>query len=353
MVAIYPDSINIIAGMMALDNRQYGRLIALLILSNMLLWFLLISQRGKDAVRAIQFDLLVRQLAMEKFSEKDVLKSIKEITVIIPALNEPENLDYILPRMPESIMGHPLGVLVVDDGSTDKTLEILQKHGYSVVSNPINRGGGAALRLGYDIAMALGARYIVTMDADGQHLPEEIERLVSPLLDGEFDIVIGSRVLGKSEKDSMVRWIGIHLFNLVINLLAGTKITDCSSGFRAFRMDSLKKVLLLQDQFHTAELIIDAARRGLKIGEVPITMLRRYSGKSKKGKDLSYGFNFSKTILKSWFANNFPVIFSLSLTSSISIFFSIRLYGFLLLRVDWMHFASITNRLKCQSYDRV
>lgn len=300
VVAVYPDSINIIAGMMALDNRQYGRLIALLILSNMLLWLLVINQRTKDGVKAIQFDLLVRRLTMEKFFEKDALKTIKEITVIIPALNEAENLDHILPRMPESIMGHPLGVLVIDDGSEDNTLEIVKKHGYSSVSNPINRGGGAALRLGYDIAMAAGAKYIVTMDADGQHLPEEIERLVTPLLKDDVDIVIGSRILGKREKDNIFRLLGIYVFNFIINLLAGIRITDCSNGFRAFNIDSLKKVLLLQDQFHTAELIIDAARKGLRIGEVPVTLLRRYSGKSKKGKDLSYGFNFSKTILKSW-----------------------------------------------------
>jgi len=300
IVAIYPDSINIIANMMALDNRQYGRIIALLIISNMLLWVLLISIRSKDAVKSIQFDLLVRRLAMEKFFERDDFKTIKEITVIIPALNEADNLDHILPRIPGSIEECSVGVLVIDDGSNDNTWDVVTKHKFSVVSNPINRGGGAALRLGYDIAMASGAKIIVTMDADGQHLPEEIERLVSPIFKGDLDIVIGSRVLGQREKDSIFRWAGIHIFNFVINLLAGTRITDCSNGFRAFQMDSLKKVLLLQDQFHTAELLIDAARKGLRIGEVPVTLLRRHSGISKKGSDLSYGVNFLKTIIKAW-----------------------------------------------------
>ena len=300
VVSIYPDSINIVAGMMALDNRQFGRLITLLILSNMLLWFFWISERSKDAVKSLQFDLLVRRLIAEQFFERDVSKTINEVTVIIPAFNEAENLDYILPRMPESINGRLLGVLVIDDCSDDDTPEIVRKNGYSVVSNPFNRGGGAALRLGYDIAMAAGAKYIVTMDADGQHLPEEIEKLTTPLLNDKVDIVIGSRVMGEREKDNIFRWIGIHVFNFIINMLAGTKITDCSSGFRAFRMDSLKKVLLLQDQFHTAELIIDAARKGLRISETPVTGVRRHSGVSKKGKDLSYGINFSKTILKAW-----------------------------------------------------
>jgi glycosyltransferase involved in cell wall biosynthesis len=300
LVSIYPDCINIIAGMMALDNRQYGRLIALLILSNMLLWFLAIRQRSKDVVKAIQFDRLVRKLAHERFFEHKKHKTLANITVLIPALNEAENLDQLLPQMPDSVRGNKLGVLVIDDGSTDGTVETVINHGYSVISNPINRGGGAALRLGYDVAMTGKAKVIVTMDADGQHRPEEIERLVLPILEDTCDIVIGSRVLGDREKDSSIRWIGIHVFNRIINLLAGTSITDCSNGFRAFRIDSLKNVLLVQDQFHTAELIIDAARKGMRIGEAPITVLRRYSGKSKKGKDLSYGFNFTKTILKSW-----------------------------------------------------
>jgi hypothetical protein len=300
IVAIYPDSINIIAGMMALDNRQYGRLIALLFLSNVFIWLFIINQRSKDAVKSIQFDLLIRRLAVEQFFERDVIKSIKEITVIIPALNEAENLDHLLPRIPKNIMGHPLGVLIIDDGSDDNILEVGARHGCSVVSNPINRGGGAALRLGYDVAMATGVKFIVTMDADGQHLPEEIEHVVTPLIKNDLDIVIGSRILGKREKDNLFRWVGINFFNTAINLLTGTRITDCSNGFRAFRMDSLKEVLLLQDQFHTAELIIDAARKGLRIGEAPVTVLRRHSGKSKKGKDLSYGFNFCKTILQAW-----------------------------------------------------
>lgn len=300
MVSIYPDSVNIVAGMMALDNREYGRLIALIIISNMLLWLLVIRQRSKDGVKSLQFDLLVRRVAMERFFEKDVLRTIREITVIIPAFNEAENLDHVLPRIPENILGHPLGVLVIDDGSIDKTIDIAEKHGYSAVSSPFNRGGGAALRLGYDIAMAAGAEVIVTMDADGQQLPEEIERLVKPILSGDLDIVIGSRILGRQEKVSTFRTVGVYVFNFIINLLAGARITDCSSGFRAFRVDSLKKVLLLQDQFHTAELIIDAARKGVRIGEVPSTHLRRYSGESKKGKDLSYGLNFSRTIIKSW-----------------------------------------------------
>ena len=88
--------------------------------------------------------------------------------------------------------------------------------------------------------------------------------------------------------------------SVIINFFGGTRITDCSNGFRAFRIDSLKRVLLLQDQFHTAELILDAAKKGIRIGEVPVTVKRRLSGESKKGRNLAYGYNFAKTIFKTW-----------------------------------------------------
>ncbi len=304
VVSVNPDSINIIASMLSMKNTQFGRLITLLILSNLLLWFFVFGLRNRDFKNSTQFDLLIRRLARDRFLEeyridKDA-DTIKEITVIIPALDEAENMAQLLPGMPKEIRGHALGVLVVDDGSIDDTSLIVKKLGFQVVANPINRGGGAALRLGYDIALSGGAKIIVTMDGDGQHMPEEIQHLVDPILKNETDIVIGSRILGKREKDSSFRWVGIHVFNFIINMLAGTHITDCSNGFRAFRVDALEQVFLIQDQFHTAELIIDAARKGLRIGEAPITVKRRFRGQSKKGKNLSYGFSFAKTVLKTW-----------------------------------------------------
>lgn len=301
VVAIVPDSINVVAGMLLMEDKQFGRLITLLILSNVLLWILIFGLREKTHNQSIQFDSVIRHLAQKQFEAEEGNAKIKEINIIIPALDEAENLKHILPKIPKEIDGYPLGVLVVDDGSEDDTVAVVREHGYPVASNPLRRGGGAALRLGYDIARNGPAKIIITMDGDGQHLPEEIERLVKPILKNEADIVIGSRVLGQREKDSTVRWIGIRVFNFIINVLTGTRITDCTNGFRAFRVEALEKIILHQDQFHTAELIIDAARKGLRIGEVPVTVLRRHYGESKKGRNMSYGFNFYKTVLKTWF----------------------------------------------------
>ncbi len=86
----------------------------------------------------------------------------------------------------------------------------------------------------------------------------------------------------------------------MVSVLLGKKITDPSSGFRAFRMEAMASIRLHEDQYHTSELIIEAVRKGLRIGEVPITILKRKYGKSKKGKDLAYGFHFARIIIKTW-----------------------------------------------------
>jgi len=154
--------------------------------------------------------------------------------------------------------------------------------------------------MGFDIARSLGGEIVVTMDADGQHLPSEMSRLVEPIVRGDFEIVIGSRLLGEAEPDNPVRSLGIHVFNWVIRLLTAVKITDCSNGYRAFRVETLNTLVLRQDQFHTSELIIEAAKKGIAIGEAPVTVMKRSSGESKKGRDWSYGLSFARTILKTW-----------------------------------------------------
>jgi len=301
IIAINPDFVNIVPGMLNLEQVQRGRILALLISSNIVLWFIIFYLRASLIGQRLQFDSLVRAIGAEKY-EKDLEANLGQvkIAVLIPSFNEAENLQELLPRIPQEISGEKFAVLVVDDGSDDTTYMIASESGAFAVRNPIHRGGGAALRLGYDLLKKAGVKICVTMDADGQHNPEEIPKLISPIMQNQYDIVIGSRILGGREKDSRVRLIGVHVFSFIINRLLGTKITDPSSGFRAFRMDALSSIYLYEDQYHTSELIINATKKGLSIGEVPITIHRRKFGKSKKGKDWKYGLHFSMTIIKNW-----------------------------------------------------
>jgi hypothetical protein len=297
-VAINPNVVNFLRDLLSLQEYQYGRILALLIISNLILVFFSFYSISKVENFRLQFDKLVRKIGSGYLDAAS--ENIKDVMVLIPAYNEADNLKHLLPKMPPSISGKEVGVLVVDDGSDDGTGQVVRNHGHVVVTNVINRGGGAALRLGYDILRSSGADICITMDADGQHRPEEIEKLVLPIINDEYDVVIGSRVLGTREKDSAVRAAGVHIFGAIISSLLGKRMTDPSSGFRAFKMDRIKDIDLREDQYHTSELIIDAVKKGLRVKEVPITILKRKFGKSKKGRNLKYGFYFAKTIIKAW-----------------------------------------------------
>jgi len=301
VVSAYPNSVNILRNMLSLAPAQFSRLIAICIASNILLWLVLFYTRFRLTDNTDQLDRVIRQLGVAEFQRLYGDKTpLPPVVVVIPAYEEEENIGAVLSEIPDQVCGQRAGVIVVDDGSRDRTSEVVRKAGVPVIQNPFRRGGGAALRTGFDIAHLNGAQIVVTMDADGQHLPSEIERLVAPIVADEFDFVIGSRTLGQREKDSTFRYVGIHVFNALIHLLTVVKVTDCSNGFRAFRVRELSRVLLRQDQFHTSELIIDAAKKGIRIGEAPVTVKRRQSGVSKKGKDWAYGLKFARTIFKTW-----------------------------------------------------
>jgi len=301
IICINPDFVNYARDLLSLEEYLYGRFLALLILSNIFLILFTIYIKAKQSIAIFQIDSLVRHVALSNFT-KDVEtnKTIKPIMVLIPAYNEEENLNELLPDIPEQINGIDLGVLVIDDGSEDNTTGVVVSNNCLVASNPVNRGGGAALRLGYDILKDTDCRICVTMDADGQHKPGEIKNLVRPILNDENDFIIGSRILGHREKDNIFRLIGVYVFGFIISILLGKKITDPSSNFRAFKMEALITVILYEDQYHTSELIIEAVKKGLRLGEAPITILKRKYGISKKGKDFIYGFHFAKTIIKTW-----------------------------------------------------
>src|SRR4030066_33732 len=286
-VSVNPDVLNLAAEMLKLEQKQRGRILALLIGSNIILWFLFLYSNTKLDEYGYQFDLLIRKLGQEEI--EDLFKkeiADKGIMVIIPAYNEAENLKELLKRIPSKIKGRNVGVLVVDDGSSDKTKEIVLQAGHLVAQNKINRGQGAASRLGYDVLVRNNVQIGVTMDADNQQKPEEIEKLVEPVLNNEYDLVIGSRVLGTTYKNTIMRSAGVLFFTRIINFAAGQKLTDCSSGFKAFNVSKMSKLNLREAQFQSSEVILEAAKKGLRIGEVPMTVLERKYGTSKKGTDL-------------------------------------------------------------------
>lgn len=244
---------------------------------------------------------LIENLALEQFrSTADLNRFASAVAIVIPAYNEAENINAVLATLPDDVSGLHTAPIVVDDGSADDTVERSRGVGVAAVQLPLNRGQGAALRCGYRLALATGASVVVTMDADGQHQASELPRLVDPILEGKADVVHGSRVLGDADPTHPTRKVGITVFSWLLSVLTSSRITDPSCGYRAIRTEALKTMVFHQDQFHTAEFLIEASKRKLRILEVPITVTSRLSGTSKKPPHFRYGLGFANALLRVW-----------------------------------------------------
>ncbi len=244
--------------------------------------------------------VLTDWLALEQFERTYLQPDLSGVTVVIPAFNEAATLRHTLSAIPSSAGGLPIHALVVSDGSDDDTPRIASQGGAYVCHSPVRRGQGAALRLGYHLAQRYGSHYVVTLDADGQYLPSEIEGLLQPIMDGAADFVQGSRRLGGYELESRLRIAGVFLFGWLISVLTRHPITDSSNGFRAIRTDVLGHLTLKEDQYHASELLMGAILKGYRVIERPVTMLRRQAGQTKKGWSLLYGIQYTRVILGTW-----------------------------------------------------
>jgi hypothetical protein len=138
------------------------------------------------------------------------------------------------------------------------------------------------------------------MDADGQHRPEDLDRVAEPVLSGRAQLSQGSRTLGHNDPGAVARELGIVVFNRLVRVLTRTRVTDCSNSFRAIRTELLPALELRQPQFHAAEFLIEAITRGFSLEEVPVSVLSRRHGSSKKPPTIRYGLGFSRAIVAAW-----------------------------------------------------
>ncbi len=283
------------------DRENGTRIIGVAIFAIVVLFGLTVRALSQGSRISRQLGGALEGLAWEEFRAGDNPERFRDrIGILVPAYNEADNVGHVLDRLPVEVCGVATSVLVIDDGSRDGTDEVARAHGAVVARHVVNRGGGAALRTGYRLLADSKARIVVTIDADGQHLPEEMPRLVQPILDGEVAMAHGSRVLGKAEKNTPSRELGIVFFNKVVSLITRTHVTDCSNGYRAVRADVLPNLVLRQEQFHTSEFMIEAIKRGIPAKEVPVTVVSRLSGHSKKPAVVRYGMGFANAIVRTW-----------------------------------------------------
>jgi hypothetical protein len=303
LLAAWPNLFNPIFDALNFRPGSGQRLTGALMIAAIILFALVFRMQSSVDSNERAMRLLVEALAQKDFDWERagrIVPAGPKIVTISPAFNEIENVGAVIHAMPEQVEGHEVVSIVVDDCSDDGTAEAAEASGALVVRLPIRRGGGLALRVGYDIALRLGAEIVVTLDADGQHQPEEIPILVKPILEDQADHVNGSRMLGDYERGVLIRHVGVHFFSWLVTILTGQRVTDISSGYRATRASTLRKLLLEQDQFWTSEVTIEALRQHARIVEVPVTFLTRRGGESKKPKSLRYGWNFTKAITKTW-----------------------------------------------------
>jgi hypothetical protein len=283
------------------EKGNGGRILGLAVFAIFVLFLLALRALSQAARNSRQLSAVLEGLAWEEFRQAGLPERFRDkVAILVPAYNEAESVGYVLDRMPGEVCGVETEVLVVDDGSKDGTGDVAAEHGAIVARHVINRGGGAALRTGYRLMVESGAEVVVTLDADGQHLPSEMERLVKPVLDGEVDVAHGSRVLGQADRNHLARELGIVFFNRLVSFITRTKVSDCSNGYRAVRTTVLPQLVLRQEQFHTSEFMIEAIKRGVPATEVPVTVERRLHGHSKKPAVVRYGLGFANAIVRTW-----------------------------------------------------
>ncbi len=264
-------------------------------------WFTLPDSRERRRSQALRH--LVLEMARSDFEERHPDARFGPVVALVAAYEEGRNIGAVLKAMPTLIGDLEVSALVVVDGGDDDTARIATDAGVFTCVLPVNLGQGAALRLGYELASEHGARFVVTLDADGQNDPTEMPTMLQPLLDGSADFVIASRRLGVDQTTDRFRRAGVQLYAWVLNAIVSQQLSDSSNGYRAFRTELLDDIgpHLTQDQYQTAEVVITAASRGWRITQQPTVWHPRASGASKKGGNLFFGMQYARVILTTWY----------------------------------------------------
>ena len=207
-----------------------------------------------------------------------------KITIGIPAYNEEKNIAAIITKLKKITDS----IIVCDDGSSDMTTEISKNLGAIVISHEKNMGYGVAINSIFQKSKEMNVDLLVTFDADGQHRVEDIEKVVEPIKNNDADLVIGSRFLDKKSDVPNYRKIGIKVITQVTNASMKKKLTDSQSGFRAYNKQVLSQISPSEVGMGiSTEILIKSSSKGLRITEVPITIL--YSGDTSTHNPVSHG----------------------------------------------------------------
>ena len=219
--------------------------------------------------------------------------NILKITIGIPAYNEEKNIASIITKLKKITDS----IIVCDDGSSDMTSDISKKLGAIVITHKKNMGYGVAINSIFQKAKELNSDLLVTFDADGQHRVEDIEKVVEPIKNNTADLVIGSRFLDKKSNVPNYRKIGIKVITKITNASIKKKLTDSQSGFRAYNKQVLSQISPSDIGMGiSTEILIKSSSKGLRIMEVPVTIL--YSGDTSTHNPVSHGTSVLLSTIK-------------------------------------------------------
>jgi glycosyltransferase involved in cell wall biosynthesis len=202
------------------------------------------------------------------------------VLAIVPAYNEAETIESVIREIQKKVTD--IDICVVNDGSTDNTKTVAQIPGTVVISHPFNMGIGATVQTGFMYALRNNYDIAVQVDADGQHDPSFINALLSMLQENKYDVASGSRFLKKSGyKSSLLRRVGIIIFEVINRLVIRQRITDSTSGFRAFNRSAIKFLAnKYPEDYPEPEVLIILKKNGFRITEIPAEMRSRQGGQS-------------------------------------------------------------------------
>ena len=219
--------------------------------------------------------------------------NILKITIGIPAYNEEKNIASIITKLKKITDS----IIVCDDGSSDMTSDISKNLGAIVITHKKNMGYGVAINSIFQKAKELNVDLLVTFDADGQHRVEDIEKVVEPIKNNTADLVIGSRFLDKKSNVPNYRKIGIKVITKITNASIKKKLTDSQSGFRAYNKQVLSQISPSDIGMGiSTEILIKSSSKGLRIMEVPVTIL--YSGDTSTHNPVSHGTSVLLSTIK-------------------------------------------------------
>lgn len=225
---------------------------------------------------------------------------LNKTLVIIPAYNEEKRVISVVNEC-RKYTKDEIDIIIVNDGSEDGTLKLCEENGLDVISIPFNMGVGNALKTGFKYAIENRYKYVITLDADGQHNPSDIPKFLDELKSDEYDIIIGSRFLnGNTYEGSRIRILGIKLFAKLISLIIREKLTDVTSGYRGMNHRVLNFTIIdvFNFDYPDADFLLTLHRAGFRFKEIPVDMNKRLGGRSQhRGlKPVFYVFKMMQSI---------------------------------------------------------